>query len=118
MKRIILLTISILLLSSLVFGASIPLKATWDSNTETDVAGYNLYRTDGGRIKLNATLMPHPPVLPYLFSITVPDNSQGTATFVMTAVDMVGNESLDSVTVSFPFDLLRPLAPGGFKISK
>lgn len=118
MKRIILISLSLILLSSMVFGASIPLKATWTANTETDMGGYNLYRTDGARVKLNSTLITHPPVLPYLFTITVPDNSQGTATFVLTAVDTAGNESPDSGTANYPFDLKAPAAPTGFGVSK
>lgn len=118
MKRIILISLSLIFLSSIVFGASIPLKATWTPNTETDMAGYNLYRTDGARVKINTGLISHPPSLPYTFSITVPDNSEGTAAFVLTAVDITGNESPDSGTANYPFDFKAPAAPGGFGVSK
>lgn len=116
MTRLILIFISFLLMSSLVFGASLNLKATWDLNTEPDMAGYKLYQTDGVRVLLGT--IPHPPTLPYSFMITVPDGSSGIATFVLTAFDTYGNESLDSVTVSYPFDLAAPAAPKNLKITK
>jgi endoglucanase len=98
-------------------GATLSLKATWTPNTEPDMAGYNLYRTDGTRLKLNPALIPHPPVLPYSFSLTVPDNSSGTMTFVLTAVDTSGNESPDSNTASKTYDLAPPAAPKAFSIT-
>jgi len=118
MKRIILLAIGIVLMASVSWGASLNLKAAWTPNTETDMAGYNLYRTDGTRLKINTILIVHPPTLPYLFVITVPDNSQGTATFVLTAVDTTGNESDDSNTVPFVYDVLKPVKPVGFGVTK
>ena len=118
MKRIILLAISLILMASVSWAASLNLKATWTPNTETDMAGYNLYRTDGTRLKINTILIVHPPTLPYLFVITVPDNSQGTATFVLTAVDTTGNESDDSNTVPFVYDVLKPVKPVGFGVTK
>jgi hypothetical protein len=118
MKRIILISLSLIFLSSIVFGASIPLKATWTPNAETDMAGYNLYRIDGAKAKINSTLIAHPPVLPYQFSITVPDGSEGTAMFILTAVDSAGNESGDSNNAPFPFDYKAPAAPVGFGVSK
>lgn len=118
MKRIILLALGLVFLSSLVFGASLNLKATWTPNTESDMAGYNLYRTDGSRVKINSVLISHPPALPYLFTLTIPDGTQGTAAFVLTAVDTATNESVDSVTANYPFDLKPPVAPAGLGISK
>ena len=85
------------------------------------MAGYNLYRTDGTRLKLNPALIPFlttgVPTAQYLFSLTVPDNSSGTMTFVMTAVDTSGNESLDSNTASKIYDLVPPVKPTGLMIS-
>lgn len=118
MKRIILIILAMLLMASVVFGASLNLKATWTPNTEPDMAGYNLYRTDGTRAKVNAGLIPHPSPSGHLFTITVPDNSQATLTFVITAVDTGNNESGDSNVASYPFDLLRPAAPTGLSIVK
>lgn len=115
MKRIILIIISFLLMSTLVFGASLNLRATWTANTEPDMALYNVYRTDGTRILIGT--VPHPTTL-YDFSITVPDGSAGTLTFVLVAVDTNNNASLDSVTAPFVYnlDVTPPARPGGFSV--
>lgn len=120
MKRIsfFLVLFFMLVLYSSSFGATLLLKATWTINTESDMAGYNLYRTDGTRTKINTTLIAHPPVLPYNFSVTVPDNSQGTLTFVLTAVDTGQNESEDSNTAPFVYDVLKPAKPVGLGVTK
>uniref|UniRef100_A0A6M3IJ98 Putative structural protein n=1 Tax=viral metagenome TaxID=1070528 RepID=A0A6M3IJ98_9ZZZZ len=115
MKRICLLTLVLVFMSSLVFGATLNLRATWTANTEPDMASYKLYRTDGTRTLLGT--IAHPVTL-YDFSIIVPDGSQGTLTFVMTAVDTSDNESGDSNTASYPFDFQLPAAPGGFSVVK
>jgi len=118
MKKMAIILVASLCFCGPAFGATLNLKATWTPNTESDMAGYNLYRTDGTRTKLNSGLIPHPPSLPYLFSITVPDNSAGTATFVLTAVDTSGNESLDSNLASYSYDFVAPAAPKGLSVSK
>jgi hypothetical protein len=115
MKRIILIIISFLLMSSLVFGASLNLRATWTANTEPDMASYRLYRTDGTRLLIGS--IPHPTAT-YDFTATVPDGSAGTLTFVLVAVDTNNNASLDSVTVPFVYnlDVTPPARPGGFSV--
>lgn len=116
MKRIILIVLAVLLMSTMAQAAIINLRATWTANIETDLAGYNLYRTDGTRLKINPTLIVIPAVQ-YDFSVTVPDNSTGTMTFVLTAVDTTGNESPDSLTASRVYDLVPPVRPTGFIIN-
>jgi hypothetical protein len=121
-QKIILMLVSVVIFitfSGIVFAGSIPLKATWTPNTETDMTGYNLYRTDGVRIKINTILIPHPPTLPYLFTVTVPDQSAGTLIFMLTAVDTNGNESFDSLPASYNYNLdtIPPAKPGGLGIS-
>ena len=112
MKRIILVVISILLTSTLVFGASLNLRATWTANTEPDMASYNLYRTDGARLKINTVPIVHP-ITTYDFTVTVTDGSGGNLTFVLTAVDTNNNESGDSVTapLAYNLDVTPPVAP-------
>lgn len=116
MKRIILIVVAILLMSTMAQAAIINLRATWTANIETDLAGYNLYRTDGTRLKINPTLIVIPAVQ-YDFSVTVPDNSTGTMTFVLTAVDATGNESPDSLAASRVYDLVPPVRPAGVIIN-
>jgi hypothetical protein len=124
MKKMIILTtvmICLFLSMSLAFGATLNLKGTWDRNAETDLAGYNLYRADGIRTKVNTSLIGitfGTATIPYLFSITIADGAEGTLRFKLTAVDTAGNESLDSNEAPYTYDLKAPAAPTGFGIFK
>ena len=73
------------------------------------MAGYNLFRTDGTRVKINSTLIPFrtggSPTATYNFSVTVPDQSAGTLTFVLDAVDTSNNQSTDSNLAAYNYDL-------------
>ena len=121
MKKIFLLAMVIVFLfSSLSIGATLSLKATWTPPTKnsdgtplTDLASYNLYRTDAGRALIGN--ISSTAAQPYSFSVTV--TGSGTLSFVMTAVDASGNESADSTAVTFPYDLVPPAAPGSLKIT-
>ncbi len=118
MKKIFLAVPILVLMATLAFSATLNIRATWTPNTEGDMAGYNLYRTDGSRVKINSVLIPHPPTLPYAFSVTVPDASSGTLTFVLTAVDTSGNESADSNTASYSYDFVAPGAPKALRVTQ
>lgn len=116
MKQIGLLAMALVFISTFSFGATIALKATWNPNTDSVTIGYKLYRTDGTRV-LIGTIPGKTPTQPYLFNITVPDNSTGTATFVMTAYSAT-KESADSGVANYPFDLTPPPAiPSSFTIA-
>jgi hypothetical protein len=111
MKRIALMVIAFLMLGSLVFGASIPLKFQWDPNTDDVTIGYKFYRIDGTRQVLG-TIVGKNPTFPYVVNLVVPDGSTGTASFVVTAYSLT-KESGDSNVVSYPFDLTpAPAVPG------
>jgi len=122
MKRTLLVLALFFILGESAFGATLTLKATWTPNTEPDMAGYNLYRTDGVRTKINTGLIPFlasgAPTTQYNFTVTVSDKTAGTMTFVLTAVDTGNNESLDSNTASHNYDLVPPAAPGNFSVTK
>lgn len=114
-KLLLVLAMVCLLIPSISFAASIPLRANWTANTDTVTIGYKLYRTDGTRVQVGGNIVGKA-TTQYLFTITVPDGSTGTATFVMTAYSAT-KESADSVTVSYPFDLSpSPAVPVGFGI--
>jgi hypothetical protein len=115
MKWIAIVLIMFMLFCGHAFGATLNLKATWTANTESDMANYKLYRTDGTRTLLGT--IPHP-TTSYNFSVTVPDNSAGTLTFVLTAVDTNNNESLDSIPASYTYNLdtISPAAPKNLSI--
>src|SRR3989304_9789163 len=105
MKKIILIILALVFMASLSFAATLNLKATWTANTETDMASYKLYRTDGTRTLIGT--IPHPTVF-YNCSVTVPDNTDVSLTFVLTAVDTGNNESVDSVPAPFLSNLKAP----------
>ena len=98
---LVLVTVTLLCGSS-VFGATLNLTATWTANTESDMKEYRLYRTDGTRTLIGAT--PHPNTS-YPFAVTVPDGSSGTLKFVLTAVNTNNDESTDSNTATYSYNL-------------
>jgi len=67
---------------------SVGLQLDWADNTELDLAGYNVYRIDGGTlVKLNGALLATSQYLD-------PDAPPGqTSNYQVTAVDLGGNES-------------------------
>ncbi len=67
---------------------------TWNACTETDLAGYNVYRTSGGtRIKINTTIVQQ---------AVYQDSSlaDGEYSYEVTAIDAIANESNPSNAVS------------------
>ncbi|MBM4337972.1 MAG: hypothetical protein FJ110_00345 [Deltaproteobacteria bacterium] len=98
----IIIVFSLLFICGPSFGATLNLRATWTANTEPDMREYRLYRTDGTRTLIGT--IAHP-TTSYNFTITVPDNSSGTLTFVLTAVDTNNNQSADSTPASYNYNL-------------
>ena len=117
MKWVTLVLMIVVIFCGSAFGASISLRATWTANTEPDMKEYKLYRTDGTRALIGA--ITHPNTL-YNFSVTVPDNSAGTLTFVLTAIDTNNNESSDSSLASYNYNLdtIPPSAPKSLTVQK
>ena len=117
MKGILLGLLIVMVSFGSAFGATLSLKATWTANTETDMKEYRLYRTDGTRALIGTVAHP---TTSYNFSVTVADQSAGTLTFVLTAVDTNNNESLDSSTASYSYNLdtTPPAAPKGMSVVK
>jgi hypothetical protein len=101
----------------ITLGATLNLKATWTANTETDMKEYRLYRSDGTRTLIGTITHPN---TSYNFSVTATDQSAGTLTFVLTAVDTNNNESLDSSPASYSYNLdtIPPTAPKGLSVQK
>ena len=115
MKWIVLVLVVMMAVCGSAFGATLNLKATWTANTDTDMASYKLYRTDGTRTLIGT--IAHPTTT-HNFSVTVPDSSSGSLTFVLTAVDTGGNESPDSTLASYSYDLVAPAAPRNLSVTK
>jgi len=93
-------------------GATLNLRVTWTANTEPDMKEYRLYRTDGTRALIGTITYP---ASSYNFSVTVPDRSSSTLTFVLTAVDANNNESPDSSTASYSYKV-RPGTPKNIQL--
>jgi len=117
MKWVVIIVFLSLFICTSSFGATLNLKATWTANTEPDMKEYRLYRTDGTRTLIGT--IPHPTNY-YNFSVTVPDQSAGTLTFVLTAVDTNNNESADSAPASYSYNLdtVPPAAPKNLTVQK
>lgn len=87
---------------------------TWTANTESDLAGYKLYRGNGvcapGPLQPLGTgaLIPKPATS---FTDTTVPNFDGTLCYELTAVDLAGNESPRSVRASKVVNLVPPAAP-------
>jgi len=117
MKWMALSLLIVMVFCGSAFGATLNLKATWTANTETDMKEYRLYRTDGTRALIGT--IPHP-TTSYNFSVTVPDQSSGTLTFVLTAIDTNNNASLDSTPASYSYNLdtTPPAVPSNLNVQK
>lgn len=118
MKRIILAILSILVLASLAISADFTIRFEWDRNTETDLAGYRMYKDQtgvpGSRAKVGGDINKDL-TFPFQITVTVPDGTEGELGFVLTAYDTANNESGDSNRVTYPFDMKPPVAPGALK---
>ncbi|MGA2518473.1 MAG: hypothetical protein ABSG44_18235 [Thermodesulfobacteriota bacterium] len=124
MKRVVIASMIVMAVCGSALGAALNLKATWtppttnsDGTPLTDLASYKLYRTDGTRTLISTIQAPSSS---YNFSVTVADQSAGTLTFVITAVDTNSNESVDSAPASYPYNLntVPPSAPKNLTVQK
>jgi hypothetical protein len=117
MKWMTLVLVTILVFCGSALGATLNLRATWTANTEPDMKEYRLYRTDGTRTLIGTIAHPN---TSYNFSVTVADNSSGTLTFVLTAVDTNNNQSLDSIPASYTYNLdsVPPTSPKNLSVVK
>jgi fibronectin type 3 domain-containing protein len=76
------------------FGESQSIDLAWDANLETDMLGYNVYRSEGaGFVRLNAELVQAPA---YRDMQVQPGH---TYTYRVTAVDRRHNESVPGAEV-------------------
>ena len=108
------------LCNSNVYAASTNL--TWDDNTETDLAGYKIYRGNGA-----CAVGPLQPLMINGTHATVlaPENAyadntvpvfDGELCYEVTAYDTAGNESVRSNRATKTVNLIPPMAPVGVTI--
>lgn len=92
------------------------LTASWQPNTEPDMAGYNVYvcKVKGCAVQKDVSqkvgVVQHPTVK-WVFPA---DLIEGT--LAVTAFDVPGNES--GLSNQVPFDLAPPKVPAGIQVSK
>lgn len=118
MKKLILklaLVLAFLLIPVLALaGADIEL--SWDSNSESDMSHYNMYRSQDNSVPKPWTKLNVDPIVhigegsEFYTDYAVPD---GTYYWYVTAVDDSGNESGPSNVVSKTIDSTAPAPPSG-----
>jgi len=110
MRKQILYQILALFVSSLLWGASVEL--TWTANTEPDLASYKVYQsfTDGVWGVSTATVVA--PATTY----TIANVLDGTYWYALTAVDTAGNESDKSISAKIVVNVAPPAKPTGLKL--
>ena len=107
MRKLLILSIMLLVFPAFCFGADVTL--TWDANTEPDLAGYYVYQAD--RIGDKTTeWVKITPDLVTLSTFTVTGLDGDNYAWLVTAVDLSGNESFVSNMVE-RFDRTPPIAP-------
>lgn len=103
-------------LFSLLASSAFALTASWQPNTEPDMAGYNVYvcKVKGCVVQKDTTqkvgMVQHPTVKWVLPT----DFIEGT--LAVTAFDLAGNES--GLSNQVPFDLQAPKTPVGVLVTK
>jgi len=122
MRQLLIFLFALVACSSAASASDFALKAQWMPNTETDIGYYTLYRTDGTRVMVNAFSHVNQPALPLPahvecpFTVTVPEGTEPTMTFVLTATDTAGNTSVDSNPATYKADAKPPGKPMDFLI--
>jgi hypothetical protein len=120
MTKKLLLAVIICLFPVMSYAASATL--TWTPNTETDLAGYKVYRGNGV-----CAIGPLQPLVVNGTAVTVAaptasytDNTvpvfDGQLCYEVTAYDLAGNESPRSVRATRQVNLIPPVAPVGLTI--
>ena len=113
MKKLLIAIAGLFLCTSLSFAlpGTKTYKATWNANTESDLAGYSLYwRTPGGEFTdVNKIITVQ---TEQLLTGVVPVGSE----IAVTASDTSGNESGFSTVLFFDLDSTAPAVPSGLSI--
>lgn len=109
MKKLLLI-VFLIIVFPLVCLADSTVQFTWNPNSESDLAGYNLYQTDtSGNYVIGVDIPADSiPVGTETSTITVKD---GTWFWVLTAFDIAGNESGPSNEVTATLDSIAPGEP-------
>jgi hypothetical protein len=116
----LLLAIVMCLVPVMSYAASATL--TWTPNTETDLAGYKVYRGNGvcaiGPLQPLVVSGSNVSVLAPLatYTDTTVPTFDGSLCYELTAFDTAGNESTHSIRATKAVNLIPPVAPVGLSI--
>lgn len=109
-KAIVLAYVVFLVLFIAMWARAASLQVSWNANTETDLAGYNVYwkaKTATAWTKVDAG---------NVTTLTIPNVAENTEYCTeVTAYDTSGNESGRSSQVCASLDTMPPAAPTGVK---
>lgn len=121
MKKIIAIIIALLFMGTVlnVHAATYSIITSWNANSESDLTGYNIYRSntpDSEYSKINSLIISKTDSPSYVD--TIKGKVQATYYYVVTAVDSSGNESVFSSKGDVHIDNVAPAAPKGIKGKK
>lgn len=102
----------LLLLSSTAYATT----ASWNANTESDLAGYNLYRAPGSCASPGAFAKTDTYTKTAVTGPVTNPAVDGTYCFVITAFDTATNESVFSTKVEKLLNVVPPAATTGLVI--
>ena len=122
MRRVLLFLCTMLIISTIVYAETV-VKFVWEANTEPDLMEYRLYQssssgnyyTDPNKTMYDTSKM----IATFSREETesgVMNVRDGSWYWILTAVDLLGNESEPSNELNSIFDTSAPASPGGFQI--
>ncbi len=130
MKKLILSLMFLVLMTGVSFADSNQ-SFSWIQNSESDLAGYRIYRSDtsGGQVIDGVNFIievtplagqydpiKYPDLDPARDAVTIPNVPDGTWYWVCTAFDTDGNESPPSNEAVTVVDSIAPIAPTGLEV--
>jgi hypothetical protein len=90
--------------------------ASWNANTESDLAGYNLYRAPGACANPGAFAKTDSYAKTATSGPVTNPSADGTYCFKLTAYDTAANESPFSTSIEVNLNVVPPLAPTGLTV--